>query len=281
MPIHCPVTIAPLSADEFEKIDYRVMGHAYASQNDSGRLCHESAYEADLKARLLADGFRSVQTQVPITVTHGDFSKTYRLDLIADNALYELKAEMMLVGEHDTQLLNYMFLLGLGRAKLLNFRPPKVQGKIVATSLTQEERRHFTINIERWNDVTPGCAGLRQKMLDLLHDWGAFLDLALFQEALVDFFGGSSNIERRISLHRDKLDLGEQRMLLHSPGVAFRVTAFTESQSHIESHLRRLLALTDLKAVQWINLNHAKIEFTTIKTLSGEQLSEEWEMKTP
>ena len=270
MPIHCPVTIAALGADEFEKLDYRVMGHAYASQNDLGRLCDECAYEADLKARLLADGFRSVQTQVPLTVTHRDFSKTYRLDLIAENALYELKADATLAGEHETQLLHYMFLLGIQRGKLLNFRPPKVQGKIIATSLTQEERRHFTALTERWSDLTPGCALLRQTMLDLLHDWGAFLDFALYQEAIIHLLGGASNVERRVSLHRGGLDLGGQRMLMHAPGIAFRITAFTESQAHIKHHLRRLLALTDLKAIQWINLNHLKIEFTTIKKLSGE-----------
>jgi GxxExxY protein len=270
MPIHCPVTIARLSAEDFEKIDYRVMGHAYASQNELGRLCDECAYEADLKARLLADGFRSVQTQVPLTVTHRDLSKTYRLDLIADDTLYDLKAEAALVGEHDAQLLNYMFLLGLGRAKLLNLRPPKVQGKLVATSLTQAERRCFTPVTERWSDLTPACAVLRQMMLDLLQDWGAFLDLALYQEALIHFLGGASNVERRVSLRRNQLELGGQRMLTHAPGVAFRITAFTESQSHIESHLRRLMALTALKAIQWINLNHSRIEFTTIKILSGE-----------
>jgi GxxExxY protein len=270
MPIHCPVTIPCLSADEFEEIDYRVMGHAYASQNELGRLCDECAYEADLKQRLLADGFQSVQTQVPVAVTHQDFSKTYRLDLIGDHALYELKAESTLVGEHETQLLNYIFLLGLGRAKLLNFRPPKVQGKIVATSLTHEKRRRFTATIERWNDLTPSCAVLRQRMLDLLDDWGAFLDLALYQEALVHFLGGAGNVERRVSLHREKIDLGGQRMLAHAPGVALRMTAFTENQSQIEPHLRRLLVLTELKPIQWINLNHAIIEFTTIKKLSGE-----------
>jgi GxxExxY protein len=269
MPIHCPVKIAALSADEFEKLDYRVMGHAYASQNELGRLCDECAYEADLKARLLADRFRSVQTQVPVTVSHRDFSKTFRLDLTADNALYELKAESTLVGEHETQLLTYMFMLGVQRGKLLNFRPPKVQGKIIATGLTQDERRHFTAVTERWSDLTPGCALLRQTMLDLLLDWGAFLDFALYQEALIHFFGGASNIERRVNLQRNGLDLGGQRMLLHAPRIAFRITAFTESQSHLEHHLRRLLALTDLKAIQWINLNHSKIEFTTIKRLAG------------
>jgi GxxExxY protein len=270
MPIHCPVTITSLSAEEFEQLDYRVMGHAYDSQNELGRLCDECAYEADLKARLLDDGFRSVLTQVPVTVTHRDYSKTHRLDLIADNALYELKADATLVAEHDAQLLTYLFLLGIQRGKLLNFRPPKVQGKIVATSLTQEERRHYTENTERWSELTPACVTLRQTMLELLQDWGAFLEVALYQEALIHFLGGASNIEGRVSLHRGGLDLGVQRMIIHVPGIAFRVTAFTESQGYIETQLRRLLALTDLKAIQWINLNHAKIEFTTIKKLAEE-----------
>jgi len=270
MPIHCPVTVKPLTAEEFETLDYRVMGHAYASQNELGRFCDECAYEADLKARLLADGCRSVQTQIPLTVTHGDFLKRYFLDLVADNALYELKADTNLVNEHETQLYNYMFALGIQRAKLLNFRPPKVQGKLLATSLTQEERRRFVAVTEGWNELTPACTTLRQKMCDLLQDWGTFLDFCLYQEALVHFFGGASNVERPVTLHRHAVDLGRQRMFVHAPGVAFRITAYTEGQRHSESHLHRLLALTDLKAIQWINLNHARVEFTTIQKQSGE-----------
>lgn len=250
MPIHCPVSVASLRADEFEKLDYRVMGHAYASQNELGRLCDECAYEADLKARLLAEGFRSVQTQVPVTVTHRDFSKTYRLDLIADAALYELKAEQTLVGEHDAQLLNYMFLLGIQRGKLLNFRPPKVQGKIIATSLTPETRRRFGAITGRWKELTPTCAALHQALCDLLNDWGAFLSVDLFQEALIHFLGGASNVEQRVSLSRAGIDLGTQRMLVHAHGVVFRLTAVTEDQQYVESHLRRLLALTSLQGIQ-------------------------------
>lgn len=264
MPIHCPVQIGPLDATAFEALDYRVMGQAYASQNELGRLCDECAYQADLKARLLADGFRSVLTEIPVTVTHRDFTKKYYLDLVADDALYELKADAALVGEHETQLFNYLFLLGLPRGKLLNFRPLKVQGKILATSLTHAGRRRFTAVTKHWNDLTPGCGVLRQTMLDLLQDWGAFLDFALYQEALVYFLGGASNVERQINLRRAGLDLGRQRMFAHAPDTAFRITAYTESQSFVESHLRRLLALTDLQAIQWINLNHAQIEFTTV-----------------
>jgi hypothetical protein len=123
--------------------------------------------------------------------------------------------------------------------------------------------------------LTPACATLRRTVLDLPQDWGAFLEAGLHQESLIHFLGGASNIERRVSLHRGGVDLGGQRMFIHAPGVAFRVTAFTESQSHFESQLRRLLALTDLKAIQWINLNHTKIEFITIRKMAEECLAEE------
>lgn len=270
MPIHCPVQIKPLDAAAFEALDYRVMGHAYASQNELGRLCDECAYHADLKARLLADGFRSVLTEVPVTVTHRDFSKKYYLDLVADDALYELKADAALANEHDAQLLNYMFLMGIPRGKLLNFRPTKVQGKMLATGLTPELRRRFTAMTESWQDLSPTCATLRQTLCELMQDWGAFLEVGLYREALIHFMGGAADVEQRVSLSRSGIDLGGQRMLVHSPGIAFRLTAVTGGQQHVESHLRRLLALTNLRAMQWINLNHAQIELTTIQSEAGE-----------
>jgi GxxExxY protein len=171
------VTISCLDADQFERLDFRVMGHAYATQNELGRLCDESAYQADLKARLLTDGFRAVHTEVPVTLAHRDFSKKYFLDLVADDALYELKADKALTSEHEAQLLNYMFLLGLRRGKLLNFRPSKVEGRIVATSLTHDQRRRFTAVTGRWKDLTAACGTLRRTMCDLLQDWGAFLEV--------------------------------------------------------------------------------------------------------
>lgn len=265
MPIHCPVQIKRLDAAAFEALDYRIMGHAYTSQNELGRLCDESVYQADLKARLLADGFQTVITEVPITVTHRDFVKQYYLDLVADDAVYELKTATTLGHEHEAQLFNYLFLLGIPREKLVNFRPAKVQGKILATSLTPEARHSFTNVDDRWQDLTPACATLRNTLADLLNDWGVFLTIELYQEALIHFLGGASKTEQQVSLRRDHVDLGGQRMLVHASGVAFRLTAATEGQQFVESHLRRLLTLTNLDAIQWINLNHAQVELTTIQ----------------
>jgi GxxExxY protein len=268
MSIHCPIPIVPLDATAFEGLDYRVMGCAYSSQNLLGRFCDESAYKAHLKAQLLANGFESVLAEIPVTVTHRDFTKTYYLDLIADHALYEVKTADAFAAAHESQLLTYMFLLGIPRAKLINFRPSKVQGKVIATSLTCRDRRRFRDVRTHWAELTSCCATLRRTMLELLEDWGAFLEAALYEEALVHFLGGASHVERRVPLNHNGLALGAQRMLLYAPAAAFRITAFTAGQRNVESNLRRLLALTDLKTLQWINLNHGEVEFTTL-TNSG------------
>lgn len=50
MPVSCELGIAKLSTDEFGELDYRVMRHAFDSQNDLGRLADERIYQADLAA---------------------------------------------------------------------------------------------------------------------------------------------------------------------------------------------------------------------------------------
>jgi GxxExxY protein len=265
MPIECPREIQPLTRVEFEAVDYRVMGHAYACQNELGRLCEESAYQRDLHARLMADGFRDVSIEVPVSVSHQDFAKTYSLDLVVGNALYELKAVAAFNSEHQAQLLNYLFLLDLPRGKLLNFRPPKVQGRIHASSLALEDRGGFRVDSGRWERLSGECCTLRDAMCELLADWGAFLSMKLYEQALVHLCGGESQIVQRMRLSRLGVPLGTQRFNMHSPNVAFRVTAESKQISNMEIHLRRLLAVTELDAIQWINLDHADIAFVTLK----------------
>ncbi len=225
MPIHCGLDIRALSAEEFQELDYRVMGHAFQSQNELGRLCDECVYQRDLQARLLADGFQCVRIEEPITVSYADFAKTYSLDLVADHAVYELKAVAGVNVQHQAQLLNYLFLLGIPRGKLINFRAAKVEGRIHATGLTWQERFQFRIDTHRWQDLSNHCTILRQTMHDLLRDWGAFLDFELYQQALSHFCGGESLVLQRLQLYRDGIPLGTQRFHVHAPKIAFRVTA--------------------------------------------------------
>src|SRR6266496_2006298 len=104
MPISSPISIRPIDQEEFARVDYQVMRHAFDSQNELGRLCDEVIYQNDLAARLESAGFGPVRKEVPLTVTHGSFVKTYSLDMVvADAAIYELKTAAALIAEHDAQ----------------------------------------------------------------------------------------------------------------------------------------------------------------------------------
>lgn len=264
MPISTPVNLRPLTPAEFNEIDFRVMGHAFAGQNELGRMCEEGVYQLDLQARLLADGFRDVQVEVPIMLSHDDFRKKLSVDLIADHSVYELKTVLTLTGDHEAQLFTYMFLLEVSRGKLLNFRSSKVEGLLRATGISHADRRRLNIDTTSWHDLTPGCARLRGLMLALLQDWGGYLEFEHYQDALIHFFGGESVVEQRLPLCRSSVSLGTQRFLCHVPKVAFRLSAFTAGLDNAEAQLRRLLALSDLHAIHWINLNRSDIRMATL-----------------
>ena len=264
MPITCPVRVKHLSPAEFDELDFRVMGYAFASQNELGRMCEEGVYQRDLQARLLADGFRDVQIEVPVTLSHDDFTKTLSIDLIADNLIYELKTVLTLTGDHEAQLFTYLFLLETNRGKLLNFRPAKVEGLLRATGISHADRRRLQIDSAKWQDITSGCAKLRETMLELLADWGGYLEFEHYQDALIYFLGGESRVVQRLPLYRAGISLGTQRFLCHAPKVGFRLSGFTSGIDTAEAQLRRLLALTDLQAIQWINLNRSEIRMTTL-----------------
>jgi GxxExxY protein len=265
MPITCPVPVRLLTQEEFARIDYRVMRCAFESQNELGRLCDETIYENDVAARLRNLGFSSALQQLPVTVTHGDFAKTYRLDLVVENgAVYELKTEARLVSDHEAQVLNYLFLFEAQHGKLINFRPAQVEARFVNTTLTLPARRDFKVDLRRWRETDKASGVLRKRMLALLEDWGGFLELPLYMEALTHFLGGEQRVAQMVPLKRDGVLLGRQRIQLAGPEAAFRLTALTEGTEHYEPHLHALLRHSPLRAIHWINLARHQVQFVTL-----------------
>jgi len=263
MPISCPFPVRPIGQEEFTRLDYQVMRLAYDSQNALGRLGDEGIYQNDLAARITASGLAQVRQEVPITVSHRDFVKVYRLDLVInDSSVYELKAESNLVPEHDSQLLNYLFLRESQHGKLVNFRPAKVQSRFVNNNITAEARRDLEVEFSRWREDD---AGLQPILLELLEDWGGFLELPLYLAAMTHFFGGEEKVVRMLPLSRDGFSLGNQRFHLLSDQVAFRLTAMSGETDDYESQLKSLLRHSPLSAIQWINMARHKIQFVTIK----------------
>lgn len=266
MPITCPLVARPITQDQFAALDYRVMRHAFDAQNELGRLCDEVIYRHDLAARLQKAALGPVRTELPVTVSYGDFSKTYRLDLVVgEAAVYELKTEVQLARDHDSQLLNYLFLYGARHGKLVNFRPAQVESRFVNATLTAEARRRFKVDTERWRETEEASGILRTSLLAMLQDWGGFLDLGLYIEAVTHLLGGADNVMKLVPLRRDGLALGNQRMHLLSPDVAFRLTALPEHAEEYEPHLRGLMAHSPLRAVQWVNLGRHLVSFVTLE----------------
>jgi GxxExxY protein len=265
MPISSPFSLQAIAQPEFAKLDYRVMRCAFDSQNELGRLCDEVIYQNDLAARLDEAGLGPIRKEVPVTLTHRDFAKTYYFDLVVgDAAIYELKTAVCLVPEHDSQLLNYLFLQGVHHGKLVNFRPSQVETKFVNRNLTPNKGKELQIDAVRWRECDDASRKLREIFLGLLEDWGGFLELPLCLDALIHFLGGESRVIRTAQLSRKSFSLGNQQLRFAGPETAFRLTALTEAVEAYEAQLRSLLRHTPLRAIQWINMAHHQINFVTV-----------------
>jgi GxxExxY protein len=264
MPIHRTLNLRSVTDAEFDFIDEAVMRCAYASQNKFGRLFSERIYENDVAARLRAEGFE-VHTQVPVTVTHGDFSKTYYLDLVVNDLLYELKVVATMVKEHEAQGLHYAMLQDVHRVKLINFGGDLVRGKLLRNAISESDRHHPTMSNTGFRILTPHCDHLVTHLKQLIKDWGTHLDNHLYSEALIHHFGGDGQCLRRIEVTASDRKLGTHLIQLHSPQHAFVVTAFHSKQTSYRHHLDVLLEHVSLDAIQWINLNRSRLEMTTIQ----------------
>ena len=264
MPITPSLRLKPVSDDEFAIIDEAVMRCAYAVQNKFGRLFDEQVYENNLAIRLRAEGF-DVYTQAPIDVTYDGFRKTYFLDLVVNHMPYELKVVSTLTGEHDAQALHYAILQNIPLVKLINFGEQRVRGKLLRNAVSITARHHPTLLDSGPRFLTPNCERLVTYLKAIIHDWGTHLLTQLYNEAIIDFFGGEAYSLRRMELWDGPLLLGTHRVQLHADGHAFIVTSLSHDQAAYQEHLKVLLTHARLKGIQWINFNHSRVEITTIE----------------
>jgi GxxExxY protein len=264
MPIQCPITLNPVSDEEFESVDRLVMSASYSSQNHLGRLCNERVYEKDVVARLRAGGMSEIHTQVPVTVTHETYLKTYWLDLVVGQMIYELKSVDGLVAAHETQAIHYAALVDTNRVKLINFGSPRVAGQLLRTPFRRVDRRRVTVVRERWERLCDQCGQLIGRLLALLEDWGAFLEASFYSEGLAHFFGGEARCVCRLPVCRDGLKLGTHRLACHAKDTGFIITALGKEARPYEEQLRRLLSCLPLQGIQWFNLNHTELHAVTL-----------------
>lgn len=260
MPIIPPTGLRRLDDEEFGRAAYRAMEVVFQVHNEFGRLFDERIYHAEIARRL-----QGGRTQVEIAVLFETFRKVYYLDLLyEDGAVFELKAVDALVDRHRAQELNYLLLLDLPHGKLVNLRPELVEHEFVNAPWRRDERLRFEVDDAGWTEVGAGF-DFKRLLVAILNDWGVGLEIPLYEEALTHFLGGDVKVFRPVEVWVEQTKVGKQTCRLVNPETAFKITAFNSDCGHYEDHLRRLLAHTSLKRIQWINLGRKIVTFRTIK----------------
>jgi GxxExxY protein len=265
MPIEISTQIQPCDQEQFHALDRRIMRVVFDVHNEFGRLFDESLYKAEIAARCNAIGIKT-EREVRIRVSHDSFDKGYLLDLLfCSGFMLEGKTAERLAGVHRGQSLHYLLLAGLNHSRLVNFRTERVQHEFVSTTLTLEERRRFIVVDDEWVEINEESYKLKSRTIELLEDWGAFLDVNLYRAALVHFLGGPSSVNQPVEIYSESRPLGKQNFNLLNEDTAFAFTTKHKDAGSMRDHLERLLRHTKLKAIQWINLNRHRVELTTLR----------------
>ena len=98
--------------------------------------------------------------------------------------------------------------------------------------------------------------------MELLHDWGCFLLLPLYYEAMTHLLGGEERVIQEVPVVRQGIIVSKQRVHLLNKDTAFTITGNGDDMGTVEEHIRRFLSHTALQSVQWINLYHHDVTST-------------------
>jgi GxxExxY protein len=261
MPIHRSVETTRISQEEFKRLAFEVMEHVYAIHNDFGRFFDERIYK-----RELADRLPGTELELQVTVTYETFSKPYFLDvLVHRRGLFEFKAADAIHPRHRSQAFNYLLLFDLAHGKIINTRPERVESEFVNCHQHLVDLRNPTVVDTGFASEISGAEFFRDMLTTLVRDWGAGLEIGLFEEALTHFLGGDDKVSVPVPVIGKKGPLADQKFRLLAPDVAFKLTAFPDRLEAFEMHARKLLQHTALKAIHWANITHQQITFTTIQ----------------
>jgi GxxExxY protein len=259
MPIRVGAEIRRMDDEEFTARAYEVMGHIFDVHRQLGRLFHEKICQREVAFRI-ADA----QREVPVELRFDTFCKTYYLDLlVGGGAIFELKTVEALADRHERQLMQYLFLTGLPHGKLVNLRPERVEHRFVNNVMSVSARTSFDVADEGWEEIE--TARLKERMVDVLRDWGVGLDWGLYEEVAAHLCGQPPEAETEVAICHGGHSLGVQRMRLAAPEIAIRITALPpQRHAEYQDNLCRLLDHADLRAIQWINITQQVVQFKTV-----------------
>lgn len=118
--------IAPQTSDFI----YQIIGAAYEVQHEIGYGLLEAVYNEAMCMELQKRNVNvQSEVEVPIYYKGEKMKKRYRLDLLCENIIIELKVADALTSEHRFQLFNYMRLTNMQYGLLINFGKKMVESE--------------------------------------------------------------------------------------------------------------------------------------------------------
>jgi GxxExxY protein len=265
MPVESSVDFSPMGQEEFHAVDKVVMRHVFDIHNTLGRFCDERVYQEELAQRCRYSGFEA-QREVLLRVLHRDFVKSCYLDMLVEGGIiYELEAVEMLGNSHQKQLINYLLLTELSHGKLVNLRSGSVESRFVSTSLSRQDRIQFRLVDHAWHGDDRASQHLRETLSALLNDWGAFLDVNLYREALLHFMDGPEAGVKPVDIELAGRIIGTHQMCMLNACTAWHLSAVRQHLRSYETHLTRLLSHLRLERLHWINLDQRTVTLRTLQ----------------
>lgn len=262
-------SIKYISDKDFHDLDYKVMGLAFQVHKELGKFWNEFVYRNYLIQLCKKNGLQTIDFEVPITLTFKNYIKRYYIDIIVNNSIiYELKSTTTISNVHKCQAFNYLLLAGYNHGKIINFGAASVESEFISTLLTPTKRYNYTIYSNKWINIDNDSMQLKDLIISLLNEWGAFLGAQLFYDAIYFFKGGKENVVRPIKIVCNDNVIGTQNFHLLNNKTAFNISALTNDKHFYRENLEKFLFHTPLETLQWINFNHQNIEFETIKNIN-------------
>ncbi|MBC8206083.1 MAG: GxxExxY protein [Kiritimatiellales bacterium] len=238
------------SQDEFNEIDYQVMGQAFDLHNNMGNLWDEREYRHQLAVKCTAIGLKTFE-EVHVSISHNGFCKNYFIDLLINGNIYELKTATAITKNHEAQTINYLFLANTLHGKIINFRPDSLKWRFVSTSLTATDRALYSLRTSTWNPQTKSALKIPTLLNDLLDAWGACLSTNLYKEALCHF----------LNIH---LENEHQRFTPLSPNTVFHMSGLSAQKNNLRNNLQKYLNTSRFDELLWINFDQTQIELSCL-----------------
>ncbi|MEO8271202.1 MAG: GxxExxY protein [Aureliella sp.] len=265
MPIQVDSEIRVFSQDAFHSLADKILGIVFDVHNSFGCLMNEDVYKQAICARCESAGIVPARREIKILVSYLDFQKWYYMDLLfVCGLMLEGKVVEKLTKTHYAQALHYLLLTGMRHGLLVNMRSGKVEKQYISTTLDLEQRRRYVVWDSEWLSLNDASQRLRTIFTKLLDDWGAFLQLALYRDAIIHFFGGPERVLRGIPIYDKGVEVGSHMLCQLADDTALALTALKEGQGAMRFHLQRFLSHTRLRSMQWINMDNHDLTFRTL-----------------